>query len=112
VGQQVSEAAILLPRMSSRHFDHRRHPLPPSLSDLVENLWTVTWDLPAGESYTAAVLPYPSVNLTVTNTEAGVTGLVRHRYDRHLTGRGFAVGIRFRPACFRPFVRWPVSNPD
>jgi hypothetical protein len=108
----VSEAAILLPRMSSRHFDHRRHPLPPSLSDLVENLWTVTWDLPAGESYTAAVLPYPSVNLTVTNTEAGVTGLVRHRYDRHLTGRGFAVGIRFRPACFRPFVRWPVSNPD
>ena len=110
MGQQVSEAAILLPRMSSRHFDHRRHPPPPSLSDLVENLWTVTWDLPAGESYTAAVLPYPSVNLTVTNTEADVTGLVRHRYDRHLTGRGFAVGIRFRPACFRPFVRWPVSR--
>jgi hypothetical protein len=56
------------------------------------------------------VVPYPSVNLTVTNTEADVTGLVRHRYDRHLTGRGFGVGIRFRPACFRPFVRWPVSR--
>jgi AraC-like DNA-binding protein len=55
-------------------------------------------------------LPYPSVNLTVTNTESDVTGLVRHRYDRHLIGRGFAVGIRFRPARFRPFVRWPVSR--
>jgi hypothetical protein len=39
-----------------------------------------------------------------------VTGLVRHRYDRHLTGLDFAVGIRFRPAYFRPFVRWPVSR--
>jgi AraC-like DNA-binding protein len=106
----MSEAAILRPRMSSRHFDHQRHPSPAGLSDLVENLWTVTWDLPAGETYTAAVLPYPSVNLTVTNTEADVTGLVRRRYDRHLTERGFAVGARFRPACFRPFVRWPVSR--
>lgn len=64
---------------------------------------------PAGrDSYTAEVLPYPSVNLSVTNTEADVTGLVRRRYDRRLIGRGFAIGVRFRPACFRPFVGRPV----
>jgi AraC-like DNA-binding protein len=39
-----------------------------------------------------------------------VTGLVRRRYDRRLIGRGFAIGVRFRPACFRPFVGWPVSQ--
>ena len=52
----------------------------------------------------AQVLPSPCVNVSVTNTEADVTGLVRKRYDRRLQGRGFVVGARFRPACFRPFL--------
>jgi hypothetical protein len=110
VRQRIGEAAILRPKLSSRHFNYRRHEAPSELSDFVENLWTVTWDLPAGDSYTAEVLPYPSVNLSVTNTEADVTGLVRRRYERRLIGRGFAIGVRFRPACFRPFVGWPVSQ--
>jgi AraC-like DNA-binding protein len=110
VRQLIGEAAILRPQLSSRHFNYRRHEAPSELSDFVENLWTVTWELPAGNSYTAEVLPYPSVNLSVTNTEADVTGLVRCRYDRRLIGRGFAIGVRFRPACFRPFIGWPVSQ--
>ena len=80
------------------------------MAELVDNFWTITWDLTDQQPYTAQVLPYPSVNLSVTNTEADVTGLVRRRYDRHLIGRGYAVGARFRPGCFRPFVDFPVSE--
>jgi hypothetical protein len=90
VRQRIGEAAILRPKLSSRHFNYGRHEAPSELSDFVENLWTVTWDLPAGDSYTAEVLPYPSVNLSVTNTEADVTGLVRRRYERRLIGPRYA----------------------
>ena len=105
-----SEPGILRPRTSFEHFDYVRHEPPPQLADVIENFWTITWDLPAGETYTAQVLPYPSVNLSITNTESDVTGLVRRRYERHLTGHGYGVGARFRPGCFRPFVSFPVSR--
>lgn len=103
------EPGILRPHRSERHFDYRSHD-PGPLGQLINNFWTVCWDLPAGASYTAQVLPFPSVNLSVTNTEADVTGLVRRRYERHLSGRGYAVGARFRPGCFRPLVHFAVSE--
>lgn len=100
----LDEPGILQPTVSLRHFDYQRYAPAPALADLVDNFWTTSWDLAEHTSYTAQVLPNPSVNLTVTNTEADVTGLVRRRYDRHLEGRGYAIGTRFRPGCFRPFV--------
>ncbi len=110
MARRVVEPGILRPRTSLEHFDYLRHEPPPQLADVIENFWTITWDLPAGETYTAQVLPYPSVNLSITNTESDVTGLVRRRYERHLTGHGYGVGARFRPGCFRPFVSFPVSR--
>ncbi len=98
------EPGILHPDRSRQRFDYRRHKPDPGLAPFVENFWTITWELPPGEEFTANVLPYPSVNLSVTNTEADVTGLTRARYDRHLAGNGYAVGARFRPGCFRPFL--------
>jgi AraC-like DNA-binding protein len=110
VGRRVVEPGILQPRTSFERFDYLRHEPPPSLADVIANFWTITWNLPAGETYTAQVLPYPSVNLSVTDTESDVTGLVRKRYERHLSGNGYGVGARFRPGCFRPFVSFPVSR--
>lgn len=101
------EPGILRPRASARHFDYRSHATPGPLQPFVANFWTVTWDLT--EPYVAQVLPSPCVNLSVTNTESDVTGLTRSRYDRQLAGRGFVVGARFRPACFRPFLSGPVT---
>jgi AraC-like DNA-binding protein len=109
VTRQVIEPSILRPRSAQQHFDYQRHEAPAPLDELIEQFWTVTWALDRGESYTAQTLPYPSVNLSVTNTEADVTGLTRRCYYRHLEGSGYAIGARFRPACFRPFVDWPVS---
>jgi AraC-like DNA-binding protein len=103
------EPSILRPHLSLRHFDYQRHEAPPPLGEFIEHFWTVTWALGPGQSYTAQTLPYPSINLSVTNTEADVTGLTRRCYYRHLEGSGYAIGARFRPGCFRPFVDWPVS---
>jgi AraC-like DNA-binding protein len=110
VTEQVSEPSILRPHSALRHFDYQQHSPPPPLSELVEHFWTVTWALRPGQSYTAQTLPYPSVNLSVTNTEAEVTGLIRRCYHRHLRDSGYAIGARFRPGCFRPLVDWPVST--
>lgn len=110
MSEPQSEPGILRPQVSSRHFDYRRHGPGPRFADWVENFWTITWDLPVGASYTAQVLPYPCVNVSVTNTECDVTGLVRSRYDRLLVGRGYVVGARFRPGCFRPLVNFPASE--
>lgn len=101
------EAAILDEAAARRRFDYRKHPVDPRLAAFVLNFWTITWEVEA--PYTARVLPLPTQNLSVTNTEADVTGLVRGRYERHLHGQGWAVGVRFRPACFRPFVHVRVS---
>jgi AraC-like DNA-binding protein len=109
VSQQVVEPSILRPQAALQHFTYQRHEPPAPLGTFIEDFWTVTWDLDAGDSYTAQTLPYPSVNLSVTNTEADVTGIVRRCYYRHLEGSGYGIGARFRPGCFRPFVDWPIS---
>jgi hypothetical protein len=70
----------------------------------------VTWTLGPGKSYTAQTLPYPSINLSVTNTKSDVTGIIRRCYYRQLEGSGYAAGARFRPRCFRALVDWPVST--
>lgn len=110
VADGFAEPGILRPHQSLHHFDYQSHDPPVELKASIENFWTITWDLPLVEPYIAQVLPYPSVNLSVTNTEADVTGLVRRRYERHLIGEGYAVGARFRPGCFRPFVDFSVSE--
>jgi AraC-like DNA-binding protein len=109
VSPSTLDASILRPRTSAKNFSYERHPVPDGLADLVEHFWTVSWDLEAGRTYTAQTLPYPSVNLSVTNTEVDVTGLTRRCYFRHLQGAGYAVGARFRPGCFRPLIDGPVS---
>jgi AraC-like DNA-binding protein len=106
----AASRSILRPRSALQHFVFHRYPAPATLADLVDHFWTVTWDLPPGQTYTAQTLPGAAVNLTVTNTEANVTGVVRRRYERQLRGSGYAVGARFRPACFRPWVDGPVSR--
>jgi AraC-like DNA-binding protein len=110
VTSSTLDASILRPRTSAKNFEYERHSAPDRLADLVEHFWTVSWDLEAGRTYTAQTLPYPSVNLSVTNTEVEVTGLVRRCYYRHLRGAGYAVGVRFRPGCFRPLLGGPGSD--
>lgn len=105
-----TEPGILHPSVAHQRFDYQIHQPVERLEPFVENFWTITWDLPLDEPYVAQVLPYPSVNLSVTNSEADVTGVTTTRYDRHLTGAGFVVGARFKPGGFRPFIQGSVAE--
>lgn len=102
-----TEPPILRPAVSLRHYDYRSHPVFPPFVDTVATFWTVSWDL--AHRYTAQVLPWPSVNLTVTDTEAAVTGLVRRR----TSGTSGVGGLRsgrasVREASVRTSVaEWP-----
>src|SRR5437762_1261829 len=91
------EPGILNPTVAARRFAYERHVPEPRLQPYVENFWTITWDLRGQEPYVAQVLPYPSVNLSVTSEQADVTGVQRRRYERRLVGQGYVVGARFRP---------------
>jgi AraC-like DNA-binding protein len=110
VESATTEPGILHPGLSAQRFDYRRHEPDPRLAPFVENFWTITWDLRGQPPFIAQVLPYPSVNATVTNEQADVTGVTRSRYDRRLVDEGYVVGARFRPGCFRPFLNTSVSR--
>ena len=50
VSTEVKEPAILRPRSALRHFDFARYPAPARLAPFVDHFWTVTWDLPPGQT--------------------------------------------------------------
>jgi hypothetical protein len=89
---QPLEPGILHPSAAARRFAYERHVPDVRLQPYVENFWTITWDLRGQDPYVAQVLPYPSVNASVTSEQADVTGVQRRRYERRLTGLGYVVG--------------------
>jgi AraC-like DNA-binding protein len=100
---------ILRPEAVGRQFDLQRLPPPADLEQMIEHHWLVSWDLPDGRDYSSEVLPHPSVHLVFEPTGAAVYGVSRSRYVRRLSGSGWALGTKFHPGGFRPFVTAPVS---
>ncbi|MBO0746022.1 MAG: helix-turn-helix transcriptional regulator [Candidatus Dormibacteraeota bacterium] len=96
---------VLQPRLGARHFDLRRHPPGPGADRFVRHYWSVEWDQGDAEPFRQAVLPHPAVNVVFTPAYANVYGLVRGVSVQALEGRGWALGVLFRPAGFTPF--WP-----
>lgn len=74
----------------------------------VERHWATRWDLPAGHAHVQEVLPHPCVNLVVHHGVAAVYAIPLQRDARRLTGRGAAVGTKFRPGAFAAFCRVPL----
>ncbi len=100
---------ILRPEAVGRQFSLQLLPPPADLEPLIEHHWLVSWDLPDGHDYRSEVLPHPSVHLVFEPTGGAVYGVSRSRYARRLSGRGCALGTKFRPGGFRPFVPEPLS---
>lgn len=80
------------------------------LTTLAELLWSVAWDLPAGETRTQETLPYPAVHLVVEDGTARIYGVPTERFVRRLAGQGWVLGIKFQPGGFRPFLGSSVSG--
>ena len=100
---------ILRPEAVGRQFALQLLQPPADLESVIEHHWLVSWDLPDGQTYNSEVLPHPSVHLVFEPAGAAVYGVSRSRYVRQLSGTGWALGTKFHPGGFRPFVTGPVS---
>jgi AraC-like DNA-binding protein len=100
---------ILRPEAVGRQFELQRLPPPADLEPMIEHHWLVSWSLPGRYEYSSEVLPHPSVHLVFEPTGAAVYGVSRSRYVRRLSANGWALGTKFHPGGFRPFVAGPLS---
>lgn len=99
---------IIDPDLGLTRFRLDRAAPGPALARFVDRYWTASWDL--REPHTQTVLAHPVVNLVFTGGAATVHGPTTRVGRRHLTGRGWALGVMFRPAGFRPFADRPLAE--
>lgn len=76
----------------------------------VEVYWAVRWDLPAGERHDQRVMPHPAVHLVFEDGRAEIQAVTTGEFVRRLAGRGQVLGVKFRPAGFRPYLGHPVTR--
>ena len=74
-----------------------------ALAPFVQRLWSVQWNVPAGERRTQAILPYPCANLVVAGANAVIIGVVTRASIQSLEGIGSAFGAKLRPGAMRAF---------
>lgn len=79
-----------------------------TVASRVDRHWTTRWDLADGDEHVQEVLPHPCVNLVAHHGIAAVYAIPQQRDARRLTGRGAAVGTKFRPGAFAAFCRVPL----
>lgn len=99
----------LRPHREGQHTP-RRYDAPPTLAPYVEWIWAVDWDLTHPLLRPAPVLSHPAINATLEGPvgrrhgqdlpAALVHGVVSRRFDTTLEGRGWVVGVRFRPGGY------------
>lgn len=90
-------------------FQRQDFPSPsPELARYVRRYWVVSWDY--REPYRQKIVPYPHVHLTFRPGGAAVQGVSSGYQIKVLEGRDGVFGVEFRPGCFRPFLRAPVST--
>ena len=80
------------------------------LTNCVELLWSVAWNLPADDERTQETLPYPAVHLVVEDGTARIYGVQTDRFTRRLSGHGWVLGVKFQPGGFRPLFGASVSG--
>jgi AraC-like DNA-binding protein len=110
VGHRDLGRGVLHPDLAGARFQLARYRPPPRLAPFVDFCWIVRWDLRGQRPHVQQILPHPNVNLAFEESGAAVFGVDRNLFVRRLSGRGKALGVRFRPGGFRPFWDGPVSR--
>lgn len=95
---------VLRPGVAATRLTLARHEPAADLAPFVDFFWVVRWDLRGQPPHDQSVLPHPNVNLVFESALAAVYGVDRHVFTRRLAGRDKALGVRFRPGGFRPFL--------
>jgi AraC-like DNA-binding protein len=81
----------------------------PDLASFVDRYWIAGWSLLGRASFRSEMIPDPCVNLVISRGESRVFGVVNGKFSRTFRRSGLAVGIKFNPGGFYPFVESPVS---
>lgn len=108
--QTANTRGILHPDAVGDVFSLERRSPPDDLAHLVDSHWLVTWDLRGRDPYSSVVLPHPCVHLVFEHDGAAVHGVPLRRFERRLTGAGWAAGTKFRPGGFHQFAGRPVCE--
>jgi AraC-like DNA-binding protein len=101
---------VLWPSVAADRFGLVRVAPSGPLAPFVDYYWIVRWDLRGQPPHEQTILPHPNVNLVFEASGAGIYGVDRSLFVRQLSGRGKALGVRFRSGCFRPFWEAPISQ--
>jgi AraC-like DNA-binding protein len=101
---------VLRAGLAAERFQLARHLPSAPLAPFADYYWIVRWDLRGQPPHEQTILPHPNVNLAFEASGAGIYGVDRSLFTRQLSGRGQALGVRFRPGCFRPFWQAPISQ--
>jgi AraC-like DNA-binding protein len=113
VVRQVTQDArgIVAPDAGLRRFRLDRFPPSGEVARLVDRYWLARWDLRGQPPHTQHVFAHPVVNVTFVDRGPGlVTGVSTAVSSRTLAGAGWALGIMFRPAGFRPLLRRSLAT--
>lgn len=87
-------------------------PTPPLLP-FVQRIWSAEWTIPPGERRSQPILPYPSVNIVITEGKALVIGVATRAAVQRLEGTGRAFGAKLQPGALRAFgVERPAALRD
>ncbi|PDP87052.1 AraC family transcriptional regulator [Glycomyces fuscus] len=101
---------ILDPAAGLARFRLDRHAPSERVARFVDRYWLASWNLADREPYTQRVLAHPVVNLVFADGTATVHGPTTEVTERRLEGRGWGLGVMFRPAGFRPFLGGPMNT--
>ncbi len=110
MGVEGDARGILDPAAGLTRFRLDRHAPSERVARFVDRYWLASWNLTGRESHTQRVLAHPVVNLVFTGGTATVHGPTTEVTERRLEGRGWALGVMFRPAGFRPFLGGPMNT--
>lgn len=101
---------ILDPKTGLTRFHLDRHAPSERVSRFVDRYWLASWNLVGRAPHTQSVLAHPVVNLVFTAGTAMVHGPTTEVTRRVLEGEGWALGVMFRPAGFRPLLDRPMNT--
>ena len=108
---QEDARGIVAPQAGLAHFRLDRYAASPAVARFADRYWLARWDLRGRPPYTQQVLSHPVVNVVFTDGTALVHGAKSKIDCRTLHEAGWALGIMFRPAGFRPFLGRPRRSP-
>ncbi|MFV2195193.1 AraC family transcriptional regulator [Nocardiopsis sp. LOL_012] len=101
---------ILDPVTGLTRFRLDRYAPSDPVARFVDRYWLSSWDLADGEPHAQRVFPHPVVNVVLTAGTATAHGPATGVRTQSLEGTGWALGVMFRPAGFRPLLGRPMRT--